>query len=377
MKTNIKQTQSDLAWLRDSCFFHLNKVTEYLSEDKSNEDFSDQLSSAQAIYSIDKYERALRCLNLTERENEDIDFLRDSLCELLDDNNRDFLARFRRFCDDYFSSNRFQDMIELVRQSVIGTANDSNSFPDSETRDDIADEVCDIVSIKDQVNLLSRERATFLKYVVSFKDSENMRQDWVSYLSTLDKSISDIFEKYRDLWAIFSDDIKLHREMMLVPADEEERWWSLVPEITPTMIVKGMRMRSNTVNVITDIVKINDTEGLFDNWGDSMIGKTVGSIINHNPGRAREIDNLITELPLAQQFPHYGQAGFISSKLSGKEFLSQVNKILADVIDDLIRIIKDSDEIDDDERNRRLAVAYMVTGKPELARKLLAEGEET
>jgi hypothetical protein len=138
-----------------------------------------------------------------------------------------------------------------------------------------------------------------------------------------------------------------------------------------------MRMRSNTVNVITDIVKINDTEGLFDNWGDSMIGKTVGSIINHNPGRAREIDNLITELPLAQQFPHYGQAGFISSKLSGKEFLSQVNKILADVIDDLIRIIKDSDEIDDDERNRRLAVAYMVTGKPELARKLLAEGEET
>ena len=377
MKTNIKQTQSDLAWLRDSCFFHLNKVTEYLSEDKSNEDFSDQLSSAETIYSIDQYERALRCLNLTERENEDIDFLRDSLCELLDDNNRDFLARFRRFCDDYFSSNRFQDMIELVRQSVIGTANDSNSFPDSETRDDIADEVCDIVSIKDQVNLLSRERATFLKYVVSFKDSENMRQDWVSYLSTLDKSISDIFEKYRDLWAIFSDDIKLHREMMLVPADEEERWWSLVPEITPTMIVKGMRMRSNTVNVITDIVKINDTEGLFDNWGDSMIGKTVGSIINHNPGRAREIDNLITELPLAQQFPHYGQAGFISSKLSGKEFLSQVNKILADVIDDLIRIIKDSDEIDDDERNRRLAVAYMVTGKPELARKLLAEGEET
>jgi|TARA_Y100000310_G_scaffold189722_1_gene189675 hypothetical protein len=372
MKTNIKQTQSDLAWLRDSCFFHLNKVTEYLSEDKSNEDFSDQLSSAQAIYSIDKYERALRCLNLTERENEDIDFLRDSLCELLDDNNRDFLTRFRRFCDDYFSSNRFQDMIELVRQSVIGTANDSNSFPDSETRDDIADEVCDIVSIKDQVNLLSRERATFLKYVVSFKDSENMRQDWVSYLSTLDKSISDIFEKYRDLWAIFSDDIKLHREMMLVPADEEERWWSLVPEITPATIVKGMRMRSNTVNVITGIVKNNDTEGLFDNWGD-QIEKTVGAIMNSDPDNAKRINNIISEMPNAQQFAQYGYAGFSPPQSTHIETFARVTTLLGDVIDDLIRTIEEYETIDDDERNRLLAVAYMVRGYPDKAREILAE----
>jgi hypothetical protein len=54
-----------------------------------------------------------------------------------------------------------------------------------------------------------------------------------------------------------------------------------------------------------------------------------------------------------------------------------VSVILCDVIDDLIRSIEEYETIDDAERNRLLAVAYMVRGNPEKAREILAEDEET
>lgn len=372
MKNNIKQIQNDITWMRDSCFFHLNKVTEYLTDDQANEDFSDQLSSAQAIYSIDKYERALRCLNLRQHDSDDVEFLRDNLYELFANSNIDFLGRFRQFCDDYFSPSRYEDMIQYIKQSELSALEDSNSLTDSEAREDLADEVCDIVSIRDQINLLSREHTTFMIYVSSLGDSEKKIHQWVRYLKGLDNSINNIFKKYHDLWAIFSSNIKLYREMMIVPADDDEKWWSIVPEITPITIVKEMRMRTNTVSVLTGVVRCNDNIGLFDKWGD-LIEETVGAMMNSDPSNAKRMVNLIAAMPNAPQFKHYGQPGFIPPDSTDTETFARVSSILTDVIDDLIRTIEELEKIDDGERNRRLAVAYMVRGKPDKARRILTE----
>ena len=74
MKPAENKIRDDLTVLRDRCFFYLRKTSEYPSSDIEEHDLSFELASAGTIYSIDKYDRALRCLDLRERENEDIEF---------------------------------------------------------------------------------------------------------------------------------------------------------------------------------------------------------------------------------------------------------------------------------------------------------------
>jgi len=372
VKPAENKIRDDLTVLRDRCFFYLRKVTEYPTSDIEEHDLSFELASAGTIYSIDKYDRALRCLDLREREQKDIEFLRDSLYKLIDDSDKDFLVRFRRFCDDYLSPARFQDMIELVKQKKFDSDSTLNAVTDEETNERISNDVCDIVSIKDQVSLLKRDQSTFMFYIAELDSSKANRQDWLSYLVELDGSINDIFEENRDLWALFSNDIKLLREMMLVPADEEERWWSLVPDITPKAIMEGMRMRSNTVELLSRTARMNDENRLFENWGE-LIEETVGGMITDHSEYVNEINVIITRTPNAPQFAHWGSSGIVPSGTSEITFMSKLSIMLREVIDDLIELIEEYPDINEDERKKRLAVAYMIKGDPESAREALAE----
>jgi hypothetical protein len=78
-------------------------------------------------------------------------------------------------------------------------------------------------------------------------------------------------------------------------------------------------------------------------------------------------------MPNAPQFAQYGYAGFSPPQSTHIETFARVTTLLGDVIDDLIRTIEEYETIDDDERNRLLAVAYMVRGYPDKAREILAE----
>ena len=372
VKPAENKIRDDLTVLRDRCFFYLRKTSEYPTSDIEENDLSFEFASAETIYSIDRFDRALRCLDLRERENEDIEFLRDSLYELIDDSDKDFLVRFRRYCDDYLSPGRFQEMIELVKQNKIDSDRNLSSVTDEETDEMIANDVCEVVSIKDQVSLLKRDQSTFMFYIAELDSSKANRQDWLSYLVELDGSINDIFEENRDLWALFSNDIKLLREMMLVPADEEERWWSLVPDITPKAIMEGMRMRSNTVELLSRTARMNDENRLFENWGE-LIEETVGGMITDHSEYVNEINVIITRTPNAPQFAHWGSSGIVPSGTSEITFMSKLSIMLREVIDDLIELIEEYPDINEDERKKRLAVAYMIKGDPESAREALAE----
>jgi hypothetical protein len=376
VKPAENKIRDDLTVLRDRCFFYLRKTSEYPASDIEEHDLSFELASAGTIYSIDKYDRALRCLDLRERENEDIEFLRDSLYELIDDCDKDFLVRFRRFCDDYLSPSRFQDMIELVKQKKFDSDSNLNAVTDEETNEGIANDVCEVVSIKDQVSLLKRDQSTFMVYIgkldSSYIDrSKAERQEWHSYLVELDGSINDIFKESRDLWALFSNDIKLLREMMLVPAEEEEKWWSLVPEITPKTIMEGMRMRLNTEGLLLRIAIANDDEGVLEPW-KSGLNQTVAGMIKDHPEYTVRIDNLIAAEPNSRQYAHYGSTGIIPEGASEKKFMSNLHIILKDVIDDLVELIEEYPNIDEGEKIKRLAVAYLIKGDSEKARRILA-----
>ena len=376
MKPAENKIRDDLTVLRDRCFFYLRKTSEYPTSDIEENDLSFEFASAETIYSIDRYDRALRCLDLRERENEDIEFLRDGLYELIDDSDKDFLVRFRRYCDDYLSPGRFQEMIELVKQNKIDSDRNFCSVTDEETDERIANDVCEVVSIKDQVSLMKRDQSTFIVYIGKLDSSQAKREEWHSYLAKLNASISDIFNENRDLWAIFSNDIKLLREMMFVPAEEEERWWSLVPEITPKTIMEGMRMRSNTVELLSGTARMNDENRLFENWGE-LIEETVGGMITDHSEFADQINVIITRTQNAPQFAHWGSSGIVPPGTSDITFMSKLSFMLREVLDDLIDLIEEYPEINDDEKKKRLAVAYMIKGDEESARKKLADDNGT
>jgi len=376
VKPAENKIRDDLTLLRDKCFFYLRKTSEYPTSDIEEHDLSFEFASAETIYSIDRYDRALRCLDLRERENEDIEFLRDGLYELIDDSDKDFLVRFRRYCDDYLSPGRFQEMIELVKQNKIDSDRNLSSVTDEETDEMIANDVCEVVSIKDQVSLLKRDQSTFIVYIGKLgssqaNSSQAKREEWHSYLAKLDASISDIFDQNRDLWALFSNDIKLLREMMLVPAEEEERWWSLVPEITPKTIKEGMRMRLNTEGLLSRIAKAYDDEGALESWR-IRIDQTVSGMIKDHPDYKVRIDNLIGGEPNFPQYAHYGSFGIAPEEVSESEFAQRLSLILSEIIGDLIKVIEEYPKIEEHERKKRLAVAYMFKGDVETAKEILA-----
>ena len=117
---------------------------------------------------------------------------------------------------------------------------------------------------------------------------------------------------------------------------------------------------------------MNDENRLFENWGE-LIEETVGGMITDHSEYANEINVIITRTPNAPQFAHWGSSGIVPSGTSEITFMSKLSIMLREVIDDLIELIEEYPDINEDERKKRLAVAYMIKGDPESAREALAE----
>jgi len=352
----FKNNISVLSSLENNWLEYFSLTTEYFTNHQiSKDDFSFEYLLNKLIYSTNIYYRASKLIEIDSSIQIKPANAVIMTSEILNDIGGSGYNRFKIFCEEYYSKQRFESLLNGI---VENDSWDINTIKDEFSQE----KEISFFLLRDEINLINRSGFVFREFI----DKKNE----INFYTKLEKEFIIVFNNFKDIWTSIYKDIQYYRHYYSLENTDDDKWWFEVK--SPEMAVENLKKAIYNLNpsklcegaIITNIGI--ETQDLIPDFIKN-IGTNVTSLVQ-NP----------KILSLVKSFDYSLAPGKHWGPSENKELVNNFTiyiKQRQQIIEDLIKLIKEESEIDTDRKKDIIATAYFLIGKQDDAIEVLNESE--